>query len=110
MSGIRIRTPSRSPCKIKETTVVAPRRFAPNLPPDSIRLSSNIILFSGTFSSDVYLDTVRAFFAPYKSGSSFGFFWDNPKRLHAPELQGPTRRAAERLSDEFYRCSGTWGR
>src|SRR6267142_6017620 len=40
-SGMRIRTPSRSICKTKENNVVAPRLVL-SLPPDSIRLSSNI--------------------------------------------------------------------
>src|SRR5215469_11581921 len=41
ISGIRTRTPTNSACRTKETAVVAPR-FVFSLPPDSIRLSSNI--------------------------------------------------------------------
>src|SRR6266446_5968496 len=40
-SGMRIRTPSRIICKTNENNVVAPRLVL-SLPPDSIRLSSNI--------------------------------------------------------------------
>src|SRR4029077_1805987 len=41
ISGISTRTPTSNACKTNEIAVVAPR-FVLSLPPDSIRLSSNI--------------------------------------------------------------------
>src|ERR1700758_1796132 len=61
-SGRITRIPTRATWKMKETKVVAPRLVL-NLPPDSIRLSSNI-RFLPTTGPHVRLDTVCEVLAP----------------------------------------------
>src|SRR5919108_5656966 len=63
-SGSNTRTPTSATCNTNEKSVVAPR-FVLSLPPDSIRLSSNIrFLLHRPY---VLLDTAPSLFAPRNS-------------------------------------------